>query len=275
MKTAADIAKEFAKSPRMPDGGLFLECVKNTKHCRLTSKGLRIKVRRRQYSDQDGKLSIRSCLFYQPIGCLDPCGYIGDISYGGPVCYTGTILLKRPLFAQGDQGGYAIGRVFKEVFGDDEYRDLRNAVGRVADYKRMDTDVYVRNDSLYRSEILDLFNRFGGDVRCIDGILEFMDVCDKQVKAAIAAGRIINVHENHQDVGSKLWYTLMENVYASRLRAEGFDSVLGWYDYVQNHRCGESGGVPPFFTEVVDLEALTYPGSGTAGFRRRCQVSRG
>lgn len=212
----------------MPSDPLFAEAVENTPGAKITEDGLLIDLVRFQKPEQEGATSVRTGVFYLPVGSSNARHYKTGGQpgqwYGGPVRVQGETLLRRPLFVKGATGGKAPEAALDAVRGKGAMkaleRDIMHAIGARSALGR-DADLFV--------EVIDeLLNKHGSDGSMAWEIIE------------------------NSKLGNQLRYALQENIVAHAVREAGYDSVIGH---------SKSKGKATI-SEVFDVREIDYPTPG-------------
>ena len=209
---------------KLPDSDTFTQAVENTQGAKITDDGLLIDLVRYQQDEQGGDLSVRTGVFYLPVGSPQEKYYRGSkTNYGGTTKIVGTTLIRRPIFVKGATGGKAPEVAYDQIKGKGAYQKMRSFVlSQIPFYgKRLQP-----NDL---AQILTDYN----------------DGTDYDDNYNIAYD-IIRVSTK----GNTLAYAIQENIVAHAVREAGYDSVVGY----SLKKDGD-----PFISEVFDVREITYP----------------
>ena len=177
----------------LPSDPLFAEAVANTPGASITKDGLLMDVTRFQKPEQVGDTSVRTGVFYLPEGSAQLKHYKGGKSgYGGTEKFTGTTLIRRPLFVKGATGGKAPEAAYNAIKGKGAYEALRSDFFKAVGYGRPDA-----------SRVGEFLDRHGAD----------SDIAWEMVR--------------NSSQGNQLAYAATENIVAHAVRAAGYDAVIG------------------------------------------------
>lgn len=227
-----DQARAIDMPVELPTDPLFKQAVENTAGAKITDDGLLIDLVRYQKEEQTGSTSVRTGVFYLPVGSKDARHYKpkGGKSgpYGGRVEARGQTILKRPLFVKGATGGKAPEAAYDALKGKGAAAKLSDdAMGVLA----VKPSAWGNRDpaKLYHA-VEEFLGKYGADVSMADEIIEY------------------------SKEGNQLRYALQEHVIAHAVREAGYDSVLGY-------SVGR-GGKGAFISEVFDVREIDYPTPG-------------
>jgi GGDEF domain-containing protein/GNAT superfamily N-acetyltransferase len=221
-----DVARGLNMETKLPDDPLFAEAVANTPGAEIDPDGLIIDLVRFQKAEQTGDTSVRTGVFYLPVGSKNTRHYKSTPStdsnapYGGNVKVQGKTLLRRPLFVKGATGGKAPEAAFIELRGKDAFKDLDQDLSGV-----MSSMSAFRQRGELDEIVYDMLQRHGGDPDMA------WDIVRNSTK------------------GNQLRYAMQENIVAHAVRDAGYDSVVGYSK-------GKNGAS---ISEVFDVREVTYP----------------
>ncbi len=190
-----ETAKRLRIEKELPDDETFINAVENTGG-KITEDGFEIEVMRNQHPDQAGKNSLRSGVFYQPVGSHNKFPYSGKHGYGGRSKIKGLSLFKRPLFVKGATGGLAPARAYDMLKFKGAYEDMRSQA---------------LNCSSFRTGVV------------CDKIEEFLEAYDGDVNMTEEFCRFSQIVK-----GNNLFYALQEHIVAHEVRRAGYDSIVGY-----------------------------------------------
>ncbi|WP_045834464.1 LPD23 domain-containing protein [Hyphomicrobium sp. 99] len=227
LQVTPDQARRIDMSVELPSDPLFSEAVANTAGASITDDGLLIDLVRYQKPEQIGATSVRTGVFYLPVGSKNAKYYRGKGSvggaYGGPVETRGETILKRPLFVKGATGGKAPEAAWNALKGKGAMKELDRAVMAVVTSKHM-----LREPGLFEENVSNFLEEHGAD-------------------PTLAYEIIANSKQ-----GNQLRYALQENVIAHAVREAGYDSVVGY----------SKGKAGASVSEVFDVREIDYPTPG-------------
>jgi hypothetical protein len=217
-------ARAIKMPVEMPTDPIFVEATENTPGARITEDGLLIDLVRFQKPEQGGAESVRTGVFYLPVGSANVKHYKkgGQAGqwYGGPLAVQGQTLIKRPLFVKGATGGKAPEAAYDAINGKGAAAKLNSAARSAALSPK-----HMREEVVYQ-----FLEEYSADPDMAWQIIE------------------------NSQLGNQLTYALQENVVAHAVRAAGHDAVIGYSK-------GKSG---PFVSEVFDVRETDYPLQGEA-----------
>lgn len=231
MKTLEQVSPQQAISidmnVEMPSDPIFAEAVSNTNGAKISEDGLLLDLVRFQKPEQEGSTSVRTGVFYLPVGSPNARHYKSGGQpgqwYGGSVKVQGETLIKRPLFVKGATGGKAPEAAFDAINGKGAAKKLNDAARAAA------VNPALRRDpGLFAQSISNFLNEYGADGSMASEIIE------------------------NSKLGNQLTYALQENVVAHAVREAGYDAVVGYSK-------GKSGA---FISEVFDVREIDYPTPG-------------
>lgn len=188
-------AKRTNTPVAMPPDPIFSEAVGNTPGAKITKDGLLIDLVRFQKPEQSGATSVRTGVFYLPVGSPNTKHYkTGKNGYGGKVEAKGQTLIKRPMFVKGATGGKAPEAAYDAVNGKGAYQKMRGDALKV-----------VTANKQRREEVgYNFLEEYGADGNLIYEILPA------------------------STEGNTLAYALQENVVAHAIREAGYDAMVGY-----------------------------------------------
>ncbi len=193
-QVSPDQARAIPIEVSLPDTPLFAEAVANTPGAKITDEGLLIDLVRYQKDEQSGNTSVRTGVFYLPVGSPSTKHYKGGKNgYGGRVEVKGETLIKRPIFVKGATGGKAPEAAYDAIKGKGAYDKMRSAVLRI-----------VMNKRTLEENGYNLLEEYGADGNLIYDIIPA------------------------STQGNTLAYALQENIVAHAVREAGYDAVIGY-----------------------------------------------
>lgn len=217
-----DQARAIDMPVELPTDTAFAEAVANTPGAEITADGLLIDLVRFQKEEQAGSTSVRTGVFYLPVGSSNARHYKAGGQpgqwYGGPVKVQGQTLIKRPLFVKGATGGKAPEAAFDAIKGKGASKKLNSDARSAATAPR---DI--------REEVVAQFlETYGADASMAWEIIE------------------------NSKLGNQLTYALQEHAVAQAARDAGYDAVVGY----------SKGRAGAFISEVFDVREIDYPTPG-------------
>ena len=227
-QVSPDQARSIDMAVEMPSDPLFAEAVANTKGASITDDGLLIDLVRYQKEEQEGATSVRTGVFYLPVGSPNAKYYKGKGSlggaYGGAVEARGETILKRPLFVKGATGGKAPEAAWDALKGKGAMKKLDKEIFSAINQKH----IFKNDPGVWYELISHVLNENGADGTMADEIIE------------------------NSRQGNQLRYALQENIIAHAVRDAGYDSVVGY----------SKGKVGASISEVFDVREIDYPTPG-------------
>lgn len=214
-------ARRLAIPLKLPDNPYFYDAVDQTPGAQITTEGLVIDLTRYQKSEQAGKPSVRTGVFYLARGGEDAETYKGlrTDAYGGPRNFTGKTLIRSPLVVEGYSGGRVPELAYQQMRGRNAFAKLHEGLYEIASPHWGPPG---QNRFANVNEIRAFLKRFGGDPTMAEYIFE-----------------------NSLDA-NQLFFALQEHIVANWARRRGYDAVLGI--------SAEEG-----ITEVFDVREIDYP----------------
>jgi hypothetical protein len=221
-QVSVEQARAIDMPVEMPADPLFAEAVANTPGASITDDGLLIDLVRFQKPEQEGSTSVRTGVFYLPVGSSNARHYKAGGQpgqwYGGGVKVQGQTLLKRPLFVKGATGGKAPEAAYDALKGKGAGKKLNDAARSAAT-----APAHMKEEVVYQ-----FLEEFGADANMAWEIIE------------------------NSKQGNQLTYALQENVVAHAVREAGYDAVIG-------HSKAKGA---PVISEVFDVREIDYPTPG-------------
>jgi hypothetical protein len=190
-----ETAKRLKIEKELPDNETFIKAVENTGG-RITEDGFEIEIMRNQHPDQDGQESLRSGVFYQPVGSHNKYPYSGKHGYGGTSKIKGLSLFRKPLFVKGATGGLAPIRAYDMLKFKGAYKNMRRQALNCSSYRT----------GAVCDKIEEFLEAYGGDVNMTEEFCRFSRIAK----------------------GNNLFYALQEHVVAHEVRRAGYDSIVGY-----------------------------------------------
>lgn len=217
---APNVAKNLNIAKQLPSDENFLAAVANTPGAQLSDDGLLMAIQRNQVPEQGMRPSVRGGVFYLPQGAAQAKHYsTGKSGYGGSERIAGETLLTNPLVAKGGTGGKAPAAAYDQLMGKGAYDTMRN-------------------------DALKAYGQFGGGVsQRVPLVRAFLE------KHAPELADQAEYIARNSSQGNQLAYALQEAAVGSKVRASGYDSVLGY----------SKGKQGPFLSEVFDVRESHYP----------------
>lgn len=221
-------AKETNVPVDLPTSETFKRAVENTPGAEITPDGLLIDLLRYQKPEQEAAESVRTGVFYMPLGTRVASQFKkGNTPYGGPEKYQGETLIRKPLFVKGAIGGKAPEAAIDAVMGKGTAKRLADEIFGAMQEK---TGISYTNPKATTAELRAPYRRlleaWGADPDMVDHIVA------------------------NSTKGNTIRYAIQENIVAHVVRNAGYDAVVGY----SQKRDGT-----PFISEVFDLRETTYP----------------
>lgn len=215
-----NVAKNLNIAKQLPNDENFLAAVANTPGAQLSDDGLLMAIQRNQVPSQGMQPSVRGGVFYLPQGAAQAKHYsTGKNGYGGSERIAGETMFTNPLVAKGGTGGKAPAAAYDQLMGKGAYDTMRN-------------------------DALKAYGQFGSGLsQRVPLVRAFLE------KHAPELADHAEYIARNSAQGNQLAYALQEAAVGSKVRASGYDSVLGY----------SKGKQGPFLSEVFDVRESHYP----------------